>query len=235
MRPDSPPPTGGNGSNGGDPASHSKTSLPPPSDEQLRQEKREALQQLVERYKQRRMDPPVWSRREMFLTTLKILAALLIAMLFLFPFLSVSMRERQNDRMLQRLARDFGQVEATLRQHARLHEAPLEPSEEGTLPEAFVDFFAERQGGAPFYRHQAEMLRFDIYSPGRQYAERLRYEVAGDRWFLISRGPSLEFQTPPPRDPTFAEEDYEAALAPFTYDPTNGVESAGDIWITGRN
>lgn len=89
----------------------------------------------------------------------------------------------------------------------------------------------------------------DPFSPTK--GESLRYHARGDEFLLFSAGPDRRFDIP---DPNFALEadgvpgpggpeseprrrrELELArvrLVPFTYDPTNGATSAGDVWRHG--
>lgn len=72
----------------------------------------------------------------------------------------------------------------------------------------------------------------DPHSPRR--GETFAYYTDGDGWILISPGPDRIYDIVNPATVyTGSEEDFEiihARLAPYTYDPTNGKDSGGDVW-----
>jgi len=94
------------------------------------------------------------------------------------------------------------------------------------LPEKeFVDWFASRQGGAPYWQQEGRVARTDMYGPSGAFKDPLRYAADGERWLLVSRGPDGDFD--------IAADDLAKGgdgLAALTWDPTNGAMGGGDLW-----
>ena len=58
----------------------------------------------------------------------------------------------------------------------------------------------------------------------------IAYAAVGEHWMLVSPGPDRVFQIDPETDFDPEAKDPTAGLVPYTYDPTNGITSGGDIW-----
>jgi len=69
----------------------------------------------------------------------------------------------------------------------------------------------------------------DPYSPGKNlpYA----YYTHGKSWILFSPGPDLDYDISRPEEVFTSEEDQPSTrVILLAYDPTNGIESSGDVW-----
>lgn len=71
----------------------------------------------------------------------------------------------------------------------------------------------------------------DPYSPGGNFPYAYFHDDTG--WFLHSPGPNRVYNITDPTevyDGSIPQPSLHLTSGPWTYDPTNGLESAGDIW-----
>jgi hypothetical protein len=166
-------------------------------------------------------------------TAVQVGAILLVAAAGLFLVLTRSIREHKVGQKSERAVRDLLAAQAAIDSFARREGAPFEPAEDHSLPAAFSEHFARLRGDAPFHREQARIARLDVFARPRPYGEPLAYYVDGPWWVLASRGPDGVLDVTP--DLLTATPDPAArldALLRLSYDPTNGVESRGDLWVS---
>jgi hypothetical protein len=184
-------------------------------------------------YTQRPTGPVKLSPAEFRRTAFKLAGILVLVGVLLFAFLTPGMRERKLTRETTRAWRDLQFVRAALEAYAERTGAAYPVSAEATLPEDFATEFAEQRGGQPFYQEQGRVARLDLFSPERPYTAPLRYVTDGAAWVVASRGPSREFAIGPDLLEDGAEELAER-LRGLSYDPTNGLYSSGDMWVSNR-
>lgn len=68
----------------------------------------------------------------------------------------------------------------------------------------------------------------DIFAPLRDIPFRYRSDAHG--WILVSPGPDGDYDLNPARDYDSEAANRIRTLLPYTYDPTNGTVSDGDLW-----
>ncbi|MDK2971306.1 MAG: hypothetical protein PWP23_1061 [Candidatus Sumerlaeota bacterium] len=159
-----------------------------------------------------------------------ILAVIAVGM---FTFLTRSIRSQKVNQKLEKGLGDLMGARAALEDYAKATGLPFAPAEDGSLPPEYVEHFAAMRGGQPYYRELGRYSRLDVFSPGKPYKEPLAYFVRESIWLLVSRGPDGAFQVPP----TILNDETEQAdlvdrLLTLSYDPTNGAESSGDLWMS---
>jgi hypothetical protein len=85
--------------------------------------------------------------------------------------------------------------------------------------------------------------RLRLYANGRWFARVLgetrahfAYDTDGQTWWILwSAGPDQQFGIIDPRQLAHPNEgQFRRNLSPYTYDPTNGTVSAGDVWRIGN-
>lgn len=178
----------------------------------------------------------MWDRERMIRTSIMLAAVLIGAAVLLYTFLTVSIADRKISQKTERAARDLLHAEAAIDAYRVDTGEAFQPTNEDALPDAFAEFFAGRRGGSPFHHEQARVARLDLFSPGRPYSQPLAFYRWSEKWVLVSRGPDGRLDIEPALGHSHGEDNAVGLahrLAPFTYDPTNGSSSAGDLWVSG--
>ena len=176
-----------------------------------------------------------WTKAEVQRTAIGVLLALLAITAFLLFGVDWNIERHKAQQKLDRVHRDLSLAGATLENLRRTQGNCPPPGEGYALPEAISQHFAETRGGAPYYQEVARYLRLDLFSPGAPHSEPLIYYLdrPSGHWLLLSRGPDRDVDLGPaalqasPRPEGFPSE-----WMLQSHDPTNGVASSGDIWIS---
>ena len=96
-------------------------------------------------------------------------------------------------------------------------------------PELNLDFW-----GASSAQVIEKYLPFDISDPFAPPPRLLRYWANQEGWTTWSIGPDRRYDIVDPKDYEFPGPKTADHLAPFQYDPTNGLLSAGDLFLLYR-
>lgn len=166
-------------------------------------------------------------------TAVQVGAILLIAAAGLFLLLTRSIREHKVGQKTERAVRDLLAAQAAIESFTRREGEPFAPAEDNSLPTSFSEHFARLRGDAPFHREQGRIARLDVFALPRAYGEPLAYHVDGPWWVLASRGPDGVLDVTPDLFKTTSDPAARLdALLRLSYDPTNGAESRGDLWVS---
>jgi len=174
-------------------------------------------------------EPPIVTRRKLIETGIMSMLGVIVVGGLFFLMYSSDLRQRKVNQRAERVFKEM----RTLRFHLLAYHADhgvFPPADNGGVPEWFVGFMKDEMGGAPLHGEQAKYARLDVFADPKPYAEPLSYWPGTEGFLLISRGPDLDL------DFRFEgavanNDDLTSAITAFTYDPTNGAESDGDIIV----
>ncbi len=164
------------------------------------------------------------SRRTMITTGLQVVAVVVAAGLVLYPLLTQDLAQHKLQQRIDRGMKYLLMAEGALAAWQNEKGTPMKPEREALPSGPFIDWFAERRGGQPYFREEARVARLDMFGPSGPFVDSLFYAASGDAWVLVSRGPDGDFDV----TKSFSE---KPPWTIMTYDPTNGLYSSGDLWV----
>lgn len=171
-----------------------------------------------------------WTKAELRRAAVGVSIAVLVATGVLLFAVDWNVERRKAQQKLERLDRDFTIVRATLEQLHRMDGVYPTPTQGNRLPESIARQYADERGGAPYYEELGRYLRLDLFSPGAPHREPLAYYLSddGENWLIVSRGPDVTLDLGAKEAQVWDINHWK----PKTYDPTNGILSEGDVWVS---
>lgn len=174
----------------------------------------------------------------MILTAFQIFCVVLIATVILMIVADIDLHAAKESQKAERMFKYLGYAQITIQEKIREDGIGYDMNEDLLPPETLTEDYVALRGQHGYFEDEGRYLVLDLFHPDGIFKGPLSYWENDEVWFLISRGPNQKLDmTPDNLDELEIRSknmiDQNQMLMEYTYDPSNGALSVGDLFVYG--
>jgi len=175
----------------------------------------------------------------MLLTAFQIFCVVLIISVILLIVADIDLHAAKESQKAERMFKYLGYAQVTIQEKIREDGVGYQMNKGLLPPVTLSEDYVALRGQHGYYEDEGRYLMLDLFHPNGIFKGPLNYWENDQVWFLISRGPNQELDITTDtlnllEISSKAMIDQNQLLMDFTYDPSNGALSVGDLFVYGN-